>query len=659
MTTTNGNGTVGELRRVALSRIHVQPDFNPRTTRDPKKFAQLVASVREEGVLQPLLVADDGDGGFRLIAGEGRYLAAGEAGVVEVPVLVRDVDERTGGLELALAENLSREDLDPVQEAHAFARLKQAGYTKKGIAERLGVSQKLVGDRLAILDIPAELHPQIADRSIPPSAIKPLVALGKIHPGLPSVVVARVAAAPAHQWNEPLTWAQVVEDPIAALVADYEGDDVGLPSDVFDAGESYPIGRFSLSEKATKDLRALCKLLGIEPEQFVVRFGREAIEHATALNAAHASRQGWHHIIVGQDVGDELAAQYIAACLKSQRATARRERAARAPEAADGAADPDAASGARLSEEEVKEQRRRERQAEQERRRQAAAYNLELGAAVLKHLARVKVDERVIKIIAAIDFSGELGQIAARGARYGFPGWPQETATKGGKAKTEYLHSVDAGRKAREFVAAATSAAEVAGRLTALAVMARYTKEDCVAQSARSFYALRAREHGLPWGAEVIELIEQVAEERLPEHLIAHVREERQREAAAREAERAAVDAANALRGRLDELTAEERLEALRAFGEEHGRHTVVAHWLRQDILRRNAQDERDGATEANGNNAQSDEHEPPVEAARGEQQPGSDCDGAAEPVDRGQGDDVSASEAVPEEDGQEVAAAA
>lgn len=122
MTTTNGNGAVGELRRVALSRIQVQPDFNPRASRDPKRFAQLVTSVREEGVLQPLLVSGDGDGGFRLIAGEGRYLAAGQAGVVEVPVLVREVDERTGGLELALAENLSREDLDPVQEARAFGQ---------------------------------------------------------------------------------------------------------------------------------------------------------------------------------------------------------------------------------------------------------------------------------------------------------------------------------------------------------------------------------------------------------------------------------------------------------------------------------------------------------------------------------------------------------
>ena len=593
-TTVNGNRPVGELRQVALSRIRVLPDFNPRTARDAKRFAQLVASVQAEGVLQPLLVTPDGDG-FRLIAGEGRYLAAGEAGVVEVPVLVRDVDERTAGLELALAENLSRDDLDPVQEAHAFARLKEAGYTKKGIAEKLGISQKLVGDRLAILELPEDLYAGIADGSIPPSAIKALVALARIHAGLPNVVAARVAAPPARQWDEPLTWGQVVEDPVAAVIADYEGDDVGLPVDVFDAAESYPVGRFSLSEKAQKDLDALAKLLGIESEQFTVRFGREAVEQAVALKAAHATSHGWHTIIVGQDVSDELAAQYIAACLKTQRAAARRERerAAQSNESADGSG-PDEEPSAPLSEDELKEQRRRERQAGQERRRQAAAYNLELGAAVLKHLARLKVDERVVKILAAVDVHGELSQIAARGARYGFPGWPQDTQTKAGQPKTEYLASADAGRKAQEFLAGATTVADIAGRLTALVVMARYAKEDCVANSNRSFYALRAgSQGGLPWSGEVICLVEQVAEERLPEHLTAHVREERDRRQETRRAEQRATDAANELRGQLDDLTDDERLEALRAFDEQHGRHSVVTHWLRQDILRRNAEDER------------------------------------------------------------------
>lgn len=124
--------------------------------------------------------------------------------------------------------------------------------------------------------------------------------------------------------------------------------------------------------------------------------------------------------------------------------------------------------------------------------------------------------------------------------------------------------------------------------------MARYAKEDCVANSNRSFYALRAGSRGgLPWSGEVIGLVEQVAEERLPEHLTAHVREERDRRQETGRAEQRAADAANELRGQLDDLTIDERLEALRAFDEQHGCRSVVTHWLRQDILRRNAEDER------------------------------------------------------------------
>jgi len=84
-----------------------------------------------------------------------------------------------------------------------------------------------------------------------------------------------------------------------------------------------------------------------------------------------------------------------------------------------------------------------------------------------------------------------------------------------------------------------------------------------------------------------------VAEERLPEHLTLHVREERDRREETRSAEQRATEAANELRGQLDDLTIDGRLEALRAFDEQHGRHSVVAHWLRQDVVRRNAEDER------------------------------------------------------------------
>ncbi len=516
----------GQCRTVALSRIDVQDGFNPRTTRDPKRFEQLVASIRQDGVLQPVLVCADGADRFRLIAGEGRYLAAAEAGCNEIPVIVRETDERTGGLELAMVENLAREDLDPVQEAHGYQRLRETGLTKKGIAERLGIAQKRVTERLTILELSEQLHPAIADGTIPPGAIKALLVLVRIHPGLPVVVAGRVGAQPANQWDQPLTWSEVAEDPLGALVADYEDEPLDLPADVYDAGRDYPVARFTLSEKAHSQLVALCKLIGCEPDQFAVRFGREAVEQALALGAAAATSNGWHHLIVGQQVADQIAGDYIADCLRSQRATARREREHHGATAAHSNGEQ---AGGTESEEDVKARRRAEREAEHARRRAAHAFNLELGAEALKHLARLKVDADVLKVLTAIDVASDLASVAARGARYGFPGWPEETQRKNATIKVEYLDKEHCAVRAREFLAVASGPAEIAGRLFCLIAMARYANEqDAVANSNRSFYELRVGS-GLPYSDEVLDTIDRICAQRLPDHLTKAVRDQRAR----------------------------------------------------------------------------------------------------------------------------------
>jgi ParB/RepB/Spo0J family partition protein len=375
---TSAPASGGEYRVVPLSALSLRHGFNPRTTRDPERFAQTGRSVRESGVLHPILVTpDSSDDTYVVVAGEGRYLAAAEAGLLQVPVIVGEVDERTRGLELAMAENLGRENLDVVAEARGFAGLKQAGWSKKGIAEFFGVSQKRVTERLQILELPDELHPLIARGEIPPSAIN----LAKIHRGLPQIVTARVARTPAQPWTEPLTWQEVVADPVGALTTDYEGEDVCLPDDVYDAGDSYPIPRFTLSEKATKDLQALCKLLGVEPEQITVRFGREAIEQALPLNAAHPTRDGWHHIIVGQDVADQLAGDCVAAGLKQARADARHRKEGARSGMPEGSEPTGQQGDAMPSEEAIREQHRAERAEREERQRAAVAHNAELDRA--------------------------------------------------------------------------------------------------------------------------------------------------------------------------------------------------------------------------------------------------------------------------------------
>lgn len=587
---------VGEPRIVALSRIAPGEGFNPRRNRDPERFAQLVASVKADGVLQPLLVTphDDGEGeGFRLVAGEGRWLAAGEAGQTEVPVYVVEVDARTGGLELALAENLARQDLDPVQEAHAYERLRAAGLTKKGIAERLGIAQRRVTERLELLKLPVALHPRVASGQIPPAAIKPLVALERIHPGLAVCAVARIDAPAVHAWEEPLTWTDLVSDPIGVLLTHVEGDEAQLPPGVYDLAEAAPVSRFALGEPARGELEELCQLIQVPVDEFQVRFGREALERALALKAAHPAKGGWAHLLVGQDVADELAGDYIHACLENQRKLAEQTpqvSASRGSVSADEAGEVDREP----SEEELREARRAERAQAERERQQAHAFNAELGSAIFKHLGRLKVDLAVLKVLTAVELAGDLDGVAARGARYAFPGWTSETTQRNGKLKVEYLDRSAAGAKGREFLSGAQSLAETAGRLLCLIAAARYADERAVARSNRSMCSLRVRD-GLPYGHEVIDLIDEICAQRLPEHLTTAVRERRaeQRQAlAAHEREVAAArERLEEALARAGELSDEEREAALSDVELVHGRYSIEGYRLRKQLQTPDASD--------------------------------------------------------------------
>jgi ParB family chromosome partitioning protein len=141
MSTNAVTQTAGELRTIALAQIQVDTEFNPRTSTEQSQLAQLEESIGRHGVLQPVLVTPHGDERYRLIAGHRRVAAAASAGLTEIPAIVRPVPDDTAGLDLALVENMARQDLNPVEEAVAFQRLVDAGLTRKGVAQALGVSQ--------------------------------------------------------------------------------------------------------------------------------------------------------------------------------------------------------------------------------------------------------------------------------------------------------------------------------------------------------------------------------------------------------------------------------------------------------------------------------------------------------------------------------------
>jgi ParB/RepB/Spo0J family partition protein len=181
-----------EQRTLALTDIRVERGFNPRDRFERKKLDELARSIALHGLLQPLVVAENACG-YRLIAGERRYRAAQLAGLAQVPVVVREPDEGSSGLELAIVENVERVGLDVVEEAKAYRRLMdEQGLTRKGVAERLGVARKRVTERLQILELADELQAKLAAGEVPPAAVRALVQLGQLHPELPTVAVAEV-----------------------------------------------------------------------------------------------------------------------------------------------------------------------------------------------------------------------------------------------------------------------------------------------------------------------------------------------------------------------------------------------------------------------------------------------------------------------------------
>jgi ParB family chromosome partitioning protein len=153
-----------KVERVALSRV--QPcAFQPRKDFSEPAIRELADSIKEQGIVQPLIVRAKGDG-FELIAGERRWRAAQLLGLKEIPVLVREADDRTV-LELALIENLQRENLNAIEEALGYSQLlQQFALTQDEVATKVGRSRAVVANALRLLKLPDEVQAHVRDGSL-------------------------------------------------------------------------------------------------------------------------------------------------------------------------------------------------------------------------------------------------------------------------------------------------------------------------------------------------------------------------------------------------------------------------------------------------------------------------------------------------------------
>lgn len=151
--------------------------FQPRTRMDDERIEELARSIRAHGIIQPVVVRKAEGGGYEIVAGERRWRAAQRAGLLKVPIVVRDIpDDRL--LAAALIENIQRQDLNPLEEAHAYRRLgDEFGLTQEQIAESVGKDRSSVANYVRLLRLPQEVQENIAGGALSMGHARAILAL--------------------------------------------------------------------------------------------------------------------------------------------------------------------------------------------------------------------------------------------------------------------------------------------------------------------------------------------------------------------------------------------------------------------------------------------------------------------------------------------------
>ena len=146
---------------IPLSKIKANPN-QPRKDFDDSKMEELISSIKEKGILQPIAVRELENGDYEIIAGERRYRAAQSAGLESIPAYILSVSNESEIMEYALIENIQRVDLDPIEESEAFALLKSKyNLSQKEISKRVGKSRSLIANSLRLLKLPTSIKKDI------------------------------------------------------------------------------------------------------------------------------------------------------------------------------------------------------------------------------------------------------------------------------------------------------------------------------------------------------------------------------------------------------------------------------------------------------------------------------------------------------------------
>ena len=220
-TTATQDQKVSELRELDLSHIQADPD-QPRRTFDEEALAELAQSVKEHGVIQPIIVIRKGSQ-YQVVAGERRYRASKLAGLQTIPAIIRSLTDQHK-LELSLIENLQRRDLNVIETASAYAKLRdQFNLSNDQIGERVHKSPSAVNNTMRLLKLPKDVLALVAEGTLREGQVRPLISWDEefIQAILPRIIAEEWSARKVEQYTVNAKKAKKAPDTSAAKITEH------------------------------------------------------------------------------------------------------------------------------------------------------------------------------------------------------------------------------------------------------------------------------------------------------------------------------------------------------------------------------------------------------------------------------------------------------
>jgi ParB/RepB/Spo0J family partition protein len=521
MTTTDAReAPAPALAVLPIEAITVREAWNPRGADDEAEREQLTESIRAQGILQPLLV-ERSDEGPVVIDGHRRLAAARAAGLTAVPVIERGGEAGDAPqLVAALAANMRRRGLDPIEEARAYERATRAGWAQRRIAEAVGCSARHVSQRLRLLRLPDGVQDAIGAGALPLAAVPVVETIAAVTPAVADAVAAALTRGE-------LSAAELAERPEDALAGLARADEDGERPPLVAVPGYQDLGALALPA----DLAARADAAGVHG----VRLSAEDMDAARAFGCliefASGDDRYWRRGFVADAA---WLADRVALHVERAEERAREEAERRATVTA--ATGQDVANAEATPSESDEERRRRERQAAAEHRRAARLANLDLGRrALLAYDEPREVTMPMARAVVLVALHHH-AQDAAQGLRL-----TQErlqrtetTTTRAGatRERVRYPERQEAEAALIEWIEGARTPAQLVGRAVQALVGAFYADQEALPRSEQRPTDVPGR-YGGGIAAGLPAIMDALARDVLPERLAAQLREPVDTEAAA------------------------------------------------------------------------------------------------------------------------------